>query len=216
MIKSLHVGLCSYRQVTAPTVGSVISLARSVEDFGMEIRMGALLIRNRDEIVKNFLSIAKQDYLLFIDGDMLFTVENIQTLIDSLSSDSTMGAISGHYLRGSGSNMTVSGWKNSSGDFMSVEEATKIAEKYCEEEKVVEVDAFGAGCLLIDRKALEKLSPPYFSIVNSGEGDFIGEDVFFLQRLKEKGFRPSTHFGVCIGHLVSVVSKPGQKRSYLE
>lgn len=63
---------------------------------------------------------------------------------------------------------------------------------------LLEVDRAGAGCLLVEREALETVGYPWFKST-TGEGD--GEDAFFCDRLRDEGYRVLVDFGLCARHV---------------
>ncbi len=59
-----------------------------------------------------------------------------------------------------------------------------------------QVDGIGTGCMLIRRRVLEKVPPPWFSYSEGGS-----EDLFFCRRAIEAGFKVHVDLGVICGHL---------------
>jgi GT2 family glycosyltransferase len=58
------------------------------------------------------------------------------------------------------------------------------------EESLVEVDAVGAGCLLIHRKVFEAIKKPYFLFQYNDDGIMtLGEDFYFCQKAQKAGFK---------------------------
>ncbi len=70
-------------------------------------------------------------------------------------------------------------------------------------EGVRETLACGAGCLLIRRQVLEKMTPPWFEFVEDFSDGYklAGEDVAFCHRLRQAGYKIMAHGGVRCGHL---------------
>lgn len=62
--------------------------------------------------------------------------------------------------------------------------------------KLVEVDAVGFGCVLIDMKVVRAITPPY-CMTSSGTG----EDIFFCVQAKQAGFKVFSDTSTVIGHL---------------
>ena len=62
--------------------------------------------------------------------------------------------------------------------------------------KLVEVDAVGFGCVLIDTKCVKNMKPPYF-MCSSGTG----EDIFFCLKAGEAGARIFCDTSTKVGHL---------------
>lgn len=58
------------------------------------------------------------------------------------------------------------------------------------ENKLIEIDSCGAGCLLIKREIFEKLKQPYFQYIPAGENTpRKGEDYFFCEKARKAGFK---------------------------
>jgi GT2 family glycosyltransferase len=70
----------------------------------------------------------------------------------------------------------------------------KVGDKYnvipTQEEPLVEVDATGGGCLLVRRKVMETLKPPFFKELQDQYGcRSKGNDFYFCEKVKEAGFK---------------------------
>jgi len=62
--------------------------------------------------------------------------------------------------------------------------------------RLIEVDVCGAGCLMIKRKVLETLKPPYFKFECDDDGGVkITQDYFFAMKAKKSGFGIHIHSG---------------------
>jgi GT2 family glycosyltransferase len=75
------------------------------------------------------------------------------------------------------------------------------------EEKIVEVDAIGAGCMLVKMDVFRKLNEPYFSFWSDETKKHMGEDFTFCKKAKDAGFSiwydntisDVVHFGAAVG-----------------
>ena len=75
--------------------------------------------------------------------------------------------------------------------------------------KVVPVDATGAGCLLIKREVIEAMDPPWFDVTLQEHGlSAIGEDLYFFDRAIEAGFQPYMDLSVQCDHVMGSISVP--------
>jgi hypothetical protein len=72
-----------------------------------------------------------------------------------------------------------------------------------EDGELVEVDATGTGCLLINMDVFDNLPEPWFKFVErpKEEGGLIGEDIWFCNLLKGAGFKIYVDTSVPAGHL---------------
>jgi len=68
---------------------------------------------------------------------------------------------------------------------------------------LIEVDATGTGCLLINMSVFDKLEPPWFKFdVHNGRP--VGEDFYFCNKVCEAGCRIFIDTSVEVGHLVTM------------
>jgi hypothetical protein len=63
-----------------------------------------------------------------------------------------------------------------------------------EDDGLVEVDAVGAGCLVIARRVLEKVKQPFADRFNDFGFRDMGHDYLFCVKAKEAGFKVFTHY----------------------
>ena len=68
--------------------------------------------------------------------------------------------------------------------------------------QVLECDAIGSGVMMIKRRVLEKLEPPYFKyLMDEKTGKLkLGQDFYFCQKAREAGFHVYTHTGIMTTH----------------
>lgn len=64
-------------------------------------------------------------------------------------------------------------------------------------EELIECDGIGAGCILVHRRVLDAIEPPWFQY---NEGTFIGEDFYFCRKVQAAGFKIFVDPGVICGH----------------
>lgn len=78
-----------------------------------------------------------------------------------------------------------------------------------EEDKLIEVDACGAGILLIKREVFKKLKRPFFQYeVYGEETSRKGEDFYFCEKAKEAGFSIYCDTSVLCGHRSTNIITP--------
>lgn len=64
-------------------------------------------------------------------------------------------------------------------------------------EDLIECDGIGAGCILVHRRVLDAIEPPWFQY---NEGTNIGEDFYFCRKVQAAGFKIYVDPGVICGH----------------
>lgn len=70
------------------------------------------------------------------------------------------------------------------------------------ENKLIEIDACGVGCLLVKKSVFEKLNKPYFKYVIEEEGrPRKGEDYYFCENIKRNGFKIYCDTSVICTHI---------------
>lgn len=75
---------------------------------------------------------------------------------------------------------------------------------------LVEVDATGTGCLLIDLRVFDAIPEPWFEFVDNPSGiGIVGEDIWFCTKLKQAGYKIFVDTSVPAGHL-STLSVTGE------
>lgn len=214
---TLRVGLTTYRSITPWTLGSMLDLARSVARLRVDIESGAFTAPSRCRIADRFLEEEKEQYLLFVDADMHFKVEDVQKLYNALEENPKIGAICGHYAkRSTYPPLGLANWKNEDGLFLPPDLQKEREAKYIQEGAVVPVDVFGAGLLMISKEAMKSVDFPYFEArfmenphdPSKHKMTHVTEDYDFLHKLRAKGFTPCVHFGVLAGHVGDDVIYP--------
>jgi hypothetical protein len=81
----------------------------------------------------------------------------------------------------------------------------KTVDNY-EDGELVEVDATGTGCLLINMDVFENIAAPWFKFIErpKDEGGLIGEDIYFCKLLKEAGYKIHVDTSIELGHLATL------------
>lgn len=146
----------------------------------------------RNEIVADFLK-TEAEWLFFLDSDVVVPPDAIKRL---LSYD--LPIVSGvYYVREPQSGVLHPAmWRRKPGsetDFIPVVEFGFST--------LVEVDAVGAGCLLINRLVLEKMKPPWFKYTRDHTGEGMGEDFLFCTQAKKLGYKVMADPTVMCDHL---------------
>jgi hypothetical protein len=80
-----------------------------------------------------------------------------------------------------------------------------------EKGSLLRADAAGTGCMMISRKVLETVKPPWFSFLEGGT-----EDMYFCRQLEKYGFELWVDTSVECGHLRGVVVTMDDYRAQLK
>jgi GT2 family glycosyltransferase len=152
--------------------------------FAMNKVVGVDVARN--EIVENAPS--DTDYILFLDDDVLVPPDTVERL---LAHDKDI--VSGLYFSSNPPFYPNAYKLDNKGQYDSLFDYPKNS--------LVEVDAVGAGALLVKKSVFDKIGSPFFQHTSSKNG--LGEDFFFCRKAKEAGFQVfcdtsirCTHVGV--------------------
>ena len=139
------------------------------------------------------------DYIMWIDSDIVFKVDDFITLLN-MNKDIASGLYKTqdgiHYA-------TVKDWnldhyrKNGSFEFLTEESLKDLSEPF-------EVDYTGFGWILIKKGVFESLEYPWFrpewEDFGNGVKEFTSEDVGFCKNIKEKGYKIYVNPKIIVGH----------------
>lgn len=127
------------------------------------------------------------DYLMFIDSDMVFPPEAIGVL---LSRDKPVIGADYHYKYPPKMSVTNIDPTKLKAEYM-IEDARWPSHKLLNPEnkpnELFEVRAVGTGFMLIKTEVFLKIDKPWFWYEKK-EGHFLGEDVWFCDKVKKAGF----------------------------
>lgn len=169
--------------IAIPTTGEIrtelaiflLGLDRHLYDITVSFTIGGGIAHNRNKLVEEFL---KTDYewFLFIDSDTVPPI-NILDMIENRK-DICSGVY--HQFK-----------KNKLRPL--VFEKSKDKYKFIQTEKkdyLIEVDAVGTGCLLINRNVFNKMKKPYFEFLYDEIGLVkLSEDLNFCREAQKAGFK---------------------------
>jgi len=132
----------------------------------------------RNAAVRCFLDQGQYSHLFFLDSDIEPPLDTIDRL---LALDSPLASGCYGQLLPAGPRWVLS----VRGD----DDRYRMIESLPGSEKPFEIDAAGAGCLLIRRDVLEKIPWPWFRWVEKPDGRQISEDIFFFYQCNRAGLR---------------------------
>jgi len=208
--KSLHVCLPAYDDIDPMTVHSLFQL-RQVVPFTIDMIGVAEVAVSRTMLMDRIQE--EDDYILWVDADMVFAPQHFFMLVQALEENPQMGLVSGLAVRRDGSSMPCVNWRKGK-SWCSKEEMLEKVQKFTDREVVREVDVTGLAFTLMRGDIIKDIKKPYFEpkwIKDSDNMDdylFFGEDSYFMRKLKAAGYHPSVHFGVHVGHVGKKVWVP--------
>jgi cellulose synthase/poly-beta-1,6-N-acetylglucosamine synthase-like glycosyltransferase len=148
------------------------------------------------------------DYMLWLDTDIVFEVEQIIRLLSKMERDRSLEVLCGIYLTTSGTHSTiVKDWdinyfmKTGIFPFMTPAELKYEAEK--SPKKLAEVFYAGMGIMVVRKGAFEKVTYPWFEPIMHEIGiskDFSSEDVSLCIKWNEAGVKLWVDPEVIVGH----------------
>lgn len=155
----------------------------------------AVISENRNNITEEAL---KQgvDWVLYVDDDQIFQPD---TLMRLLAADKDV--ISAHYIqRQYPFNPVIMETELPNGKWI-------WKQLRPDETGIITCAAAGAGCLLVRRKVLEALEPPYWRLGQISPASW-GDDLDFCKRVRAAGFDIHVDLDNKIGHTILGVAFP--------
>ena len=168
-----------------------------INTMDFETRMP--LTVNVNSMVKKFLN-TKSSHLLMLDDDII-PDDNLLKRFVAYDKDVIGGSVLIWRKEWEGP-MTCAAIKN----LKNPTEYTFIDTVKGNNDGLREVDFVGLGCILIKRKVLEKMEPPWFKQVFDDDGKKLvkGIDLYFCERAKDMGFEIYADRTKVIGQIVEL------------
>lgn len=169
------------------------------------VRGLGLLAKSRNLIVRHFLDNTEDDWLFMIDGDEFLTLSAFDKL--ARAADSTKVPIISGLCFGNKSPVDI---EPSPCIFVYNSDNVFVPYYNYPEDRVVEIAAAGAGCLLVHRSVLEAVRKQeeetsgkdwaWFQDGPAGHNTWLSEDIMFSLRVASAGFRMHAHTGAVFPH----------------
>ena len=214
-------GICSYGEISDPTDASIVGLQEAGFNFKkLRRNHDALIGRSRSRVATEFMFEDYGDVLLFVDTDIVFTPDDVSTLLDATCwHNMATRIVAGGYIMKDGKNFANRGWEPMKPDG-----------------KIHDVEYVSTGFLAIPRWALEQIQKKLdLPLLHPGWGDkecypffesgrdrtgrhdfYMSEDWDFCDKAREAGLRVYWHTGVLVGHLKQVILAYNPKTSLEE
>ena len=151
----------------------------------------------RNGIVKQFLE-GKSEYLFFVDSDVWVPTDSLTKLVQH-----SKDICSGLYFKRKAPFYPL---------LMDRELGTNFYKQRIQyPEDLIEVDACGAGCLLVKRGVLEKLKEPWFLEPDGKTSD----DIYFCEIAKKAGYKIFVEARIKCRHVTEmIVTEETFKKAY--
>jgi GT2 family glycosyltransferase len=172
----IFIGVPHSGAILTPCVKSLLNLDLSgFQQAKIYFEQGTLLHFQRNNLVRKALE-EKADYLFFVDSDMGFPQNTVKKLFSHKKD-----VVSGIYFSKASPFLPVM--------YSQVDKKGYIPRIDYPKNELFEVDAVGAGCLLISTKIFKKIEEPYFFFSERKvlQGQSISEDMFFCEKVRKAG-----------------------------
>lgn len=207
--EKVTIGICSPGYIVTDFLTSLLDVARSQKQLGQFISLqgSGVISRLRNQVVSTFMEKTKDDWLLQIDTDQRFTVQDFKKLIDAADANSrpiVTGIVHGGWEVGQPYLEPVPCI------FRTGEDNGLYAVHDYEPDKIIEIDAAGTGAILVHRSVFERFLK---EADQTHQGDrwcyyqdmplhkeWVGEDLLWCIRAKSYGFKIFAHTGVQMEH----------------
>jgi len=176
--------------VTGPDFAHMLKLLQLPPDCAGEILSvsGADTAVARNTLAEDF----RGDYIFFIDDDVLAPMD---TIIKLIAHDKDI--VSGLYFARQEPHFPQLFTKNK-------KSGIRYDSVYDIPEGLTEVDACGAGCMLIKKEVFQVIKKPYFQFIPKGEDTpRKGEDFFFCEKIKKEGIKIYADPSVVCQHMAT-------------
>lgn len=160
-------------------VKSLLSCKGYVHTFGV----GLYVPDNRNNVWRVVKQ--KNEDILFIDSDMVFTLEDVAKIEEHLKDKDIITGLYPMGMRG----YPPAIFRKEEGDYKLM----------TPKDVVFEVDSCGAGFLGISKRV--KLESPFTQFVNNNSGNLYGEDMAFCIKAQEAGFKIWCDPNIKLGHI---------------
>ena len=194
------IGMAVYGPVKHQTFASYTHMMihtatkNSEYDFNVTWAFDTFICGAREMIVKQAIS-GGYDYVLFLDGDMVWPANTINLLMRTAMEEEDAPVVAGMYCFRNEPHFPMLYKANT-------DEERKGTFTFTVPEKdswgrMFEVDATGFGCCLLRTDIFEKISEPWFSLEGTGT-----EDIYFFKKArKEIDLRILVDTNICCGHI---------------
>jgi GT2 family glycosyltransferase len=203
--KTLAIALCDNGYVDSKFLDGLLSIivymnsANSKINFdGLMHVSGSQIAQQRQNAIDSWYREAESDMLLWIDSDVVITVDAFKRLID-LIDETDRPIVSGVYF------ISPNQYDSMMTPYPAIftddgERNTSIHP--LPENKIIQIDAAGFGLLLMHRSAVKKLIELEDSLFDVSFGKInLGEDISFFRKAKKNGIPVYADTGALVSHM---------------
>lgn len=212
MAHEVAIGFLADQTVDAQFVSSLLAVLaqRPTQTKGRVIQVQGFAGRldiGRHYVAQIFLDQTTADYLLMVDSDMVFTVEDFDTIIKDVTSVEEPALISGLYVRENGS---MCAFDLVDGKLQPVDPTNLVHSRWYDPASV------GLGFTAVRRDLLQNLREldednpmPWFNSAQEGwPGVRMADDSSFCYNVTAAGYKLTLDTDIKVGHLKSVTMMP--------
>lgn len=202
-ISTVHNGTMEW-----PYVNSLLSAlsgdAASRKILFFSQQQGIYVPALREVLVQTMLRKTQAEWMLCVDSDIQFTLDDVYALYDS-AHPLDRPIVAGIAFLNSPGGIAPNAWE------LAGDDGVMAYLRDWPDGKVRQVGAAGTGFLLIHREVLEKLEREYKTVFAERwqDGEFVGEDIAFCDRVTEQGFPIYVNCSVTVGHIKRVMLDAG-------
>jgi len=201
-LPKVMVGHCYYR--SNPTINFYLGMINTITSYygHIDIRFGGgySVVKARNNLVRDFLK-SDCEYLFFVDIDIGLPLDGLKKLIEA-----NKPIIGGLYFQRIPPHNPMMFEKE-----LFTEKEHRYTFKRDYTEGVTEVDATGAGALLLKKEVCKKVKYPWF---NEPTEYNTNEDFWFCEKVKEAGYPVFVDTTVKISHFSETLVSEATKRFY--
>lgn len=138
--------------------------------------MGTVISNQRESLLKDAIANGST-HVLWLDSDMMFPPDTLQRLLTH-----DLPVVAGNYVTRQAPHKTVA--------YTDVENWSSYLVHEDDQPDLIEVQAVGLGCMLLDLQVAREIPRPLFQIRwQKSSGDYLGEDFVFCEILRTHGHK---------------------------
>jgi hypothetical protein len=179
-IPSTEQVVAEFAQCLSMSTAYLVSQGHSVN---VALNIGTYVAKNRRELVEFFLK-TDFEYIWWLDYDHTFPIDACSKLLEH-----NTDIVGCNYRKRRFPNPIFIAHRSNDKNKSAIESSVSV-ELTDKSPPTEYVDIIGMGCCLVKRQVYEKIGEPYYIIDYDKKKKIeIGEDIYFCQKAKEKGYK---------------------------